>query len=229
MPKSKKHYTKLKGFLCEHPAVDSDDPKDAWVGIDRTSCPELPGTTRWLAFHPPTEKSHSFPTKEKLLRGLELLAFSPEKFQKEIHALTRKELSPLPRNAGISARFQNHMEAHFEMDEVCQWIRELCEAMKVVPCEKDAEGNVEYDEVPDYASRKEGLKLLLAYMLGQPIQRQETVVHTVKTPDQIKQRIEEDPAYRNNILDTLGGALGLNDEVIQMLKDIPKEAKGEEV
>lgn len=199
MGKKTAHYGKMKGFITERPVEWGDSASDSLVLIDREIAPELPGRQRWLVFCPKRPDDRwAFKTKADAEKGMTLLAVSPDAFKKEVQALMKGSVVKHSISANISTRFQSALEEEFDFQEITGWIRALCEAQRAIPCGKDDEGNTEYEMVPDVVAIEKGLKLLLSYQIGQPVQRQETVVRNVKSTDEFFEQLKGSKAMRTS-------------------------------
>tara|TARA_R110000772_G_scaffold143235_3_gene252769 strand:+ start:871 stop:1500 length:630 start_codon:yes stop_codon:yes gene_type:complete len=202
----------MPGYAKERKVSASDDPKHCLVVLDRNLCPEFKGKNRWIVIDTMTKTGPTFTSLRKAAAALDMLAVDPDKFKDQIIRLQKAQVSK-PSATNVSTRLQQMLEDEFDFSEISEMIRELTAATRVVAIGKDDEGNTEYEEVIDYQTREKGLKLLLSYLVGQPVQRQEIITRTVKTQEEIMNKLETDPNYRAGFKKMFGSIFSDDGEI----------------
>ena len=204
-------YSDMPGFVAERELKCL--PGGHVVLFDRHENPTLKGTSRWLVMHFPSGGSASFSGQAKAKDALKVLQLGRDEWgllpceapmgdlnrlkpraesgmvQNMSEAEKKQMLNPSPQ--GGESQFGSVLTEKFDDDQIGEWIRELCTA------EKD-------NGEPDWTTREKGLKLLLSYREGTPIQRQETIVKDTISPEDVLKRLKNNKKYREAFLDTFG-------------------------
>ncbi|MDR1190654.1 MAG: hypothetical protein LBK60_03180 [Verrucomicrobiales bacterium] len=92
--------------------------------------------------------------------------------------------------ANVTPALVRHLAEHFTVERIRGKIDELLEATHVTQG-----GRV----IPDNRAREAGLKLLLAYLIGLPVQRQEILTGTVEPLETLERRLRNSPALRQTL------------------------------
>lgn len=236
-------YSELPGWECEK--LVKAGPGGYVVLIDRRKAPEVAGTSRWAVVHMPSQKSQTFPSREKARDAMKILALGRD----ERWGVLPYEARPgeLPGKTGrpgfrtrpspdeqqtmmaqggtpqTGGRFSLVLTEEFEDGEIGTWLRELCEAKKTIIVGKGEDAQP--IEEPDWMTREKGLRLLLNYREGTPVQRQETTVKDTISPEDIIKRLRKDSKYRAAFKDIFGDMLTeeLKDAEVE---EIPPDEKG---
>ncbi|MEZ0300001.1 MAG: hypothetical protein ACAI35_26400 [Candidatus Methylacidiphilales bacterium] len=109
----------------------------------------------------------------------------------------RKITTPGP--GSISPAVMAHLSKRFPPDYIAGKIGELLEATHIVTGGR---------EVPDNRARESGLKLLMTYLIGLPVQRKEIVQLTVDSLEDLQRRAQQSPALRAAVEKVVGSAPG---------------------
>jgi len=204
-------YIDLPGFVSERELKCL--PGGHVVLFDRHENPTLKGTSRWLVMHFPSGSSASFPSQTKARDALKILQLGRDEWNilpceaptGDLSRIKPRSESGMVQNLSESEKkqmlnpspgesvgqFGLVLNEKFDDNQIGDWIRELCTA------EKD-------NGEPDWTTREKGLKLLLSYREGTPIQRQETIVKDTISPEDVLKRLKNNQKYREAFLDTFG-------------------------
>lgn len=168
-----------------------------------------PQGERWCVEHQPTgnvaSKEMHFPNWREALRAYRALAsgkpdewgfweaVEPVQVVQYVSQTRRHD----PRGGMVqstaseesSAGLSTVLRTTFSHESISDMLREICEATR----------QTESGPVPDWAVRKEGLKLLLAYQYGLPIQRKEEVARRESTDGDVIARLATKPGYRSAV------------------------------
>lgn len=87
--------------------------------------------------------------------------------------------------------FMRLLRDEFPESTIISYLRDLCEAEKGV-----YSYGVETAKEPDWATREKGLKLLLAYREGLPVQRKEEVSRRESSDAEVMEKVAMKPGYR---------------------------------
>lgn len=111
---------------------------------------------------------------------------SPNDMVSHPPAIQPSPLSPVPSD-GISAALLKE----FPEERIIGYLTSLCEASKVI-----VDKGKEIGDEPDWATREKGLRLLLAYRSGTPVQRKEEVNRRESSEAETIAKIATKPGYR---------------------------------
>jgi hypothetical protein len=90
----------------------------------------------------------------------------------------------------VSAQVIERLAERFTPDEICRRIEDLLDATHLSGGGK---------QIPDNRAREGGLKLLLSYLVGLPVQRQEIVTVNFDSLESLKERAKASPSLRASL------------------------------